>query len=110
MRKRNKRIEQDKVARSAFCWNDSEKRGRKRYGKSKQKDIDLDITVVQIKLLVKGSRNYITINCPVGQVIEFTDYLNANKAVVHTKREKEMMENRYYVFDDIVKENGNGGA
>ena len=71
--------------------------------KVNKKDIDLDITVVQIKLLVKGSRNYITINCPVGQVIEFTDYLNANKAVVHTKREKEMMENRYYVFDDIVK-------
>lgn len=70
--------------------------------KIKKASIDLDTTVVKVKFLLRGSRNYININCPVAQCIEFVDYINQNKAVVLTRAEKEMMKNRFYIFDDIV--------
>ena len=70
--------------------------------KIKKASIDLDTTVVKVKFLLRGSRNYININCPVSQCIEFVDYINQNKAVVLTRADKEMMENRFYIFDDIV--------
>ncbi len=70
--------------------------------KIKKASIDLDTTVVKVKFLLRGSRNYITINCTVAQCIDFVDYLNENKTVVLSKKDKEMMENRFYIFDDIV--------
>ena len=70
--------------------------------KIKKEGIDLDATVTSVKMLLRGSRNYITIHCPVAQCIDFVDYLNENKTVVLSKQDKEMMKNRFYVFDDIV--------
>lgn len=70
--------------------------------KIKKKSIDLDTTVTSIKMLLRGSRNYININCTVAQAIEFVDFLNENKTVILSKQQKEMMENRFYIFDDIV--------
>ncbi len=70
--------------------------------KIKKESIDLETTVTSVKMLLRGSRNYITINCTVAQAIDFVDFLNQNRAVIRTRQEKEMMENRFYVFDDIV--------
>lgn len=66
------------------------------------KDIDLDTTVVKLKLVLKGNRNIQTIYCTVAQAIEFTDYINENRFVIRNKHEKQMMENKFYIFDDIV--------
>lgn len=66
------------------------------------KDINFDTTVVAIKMLMKGNRNMITINCTYGQVIEFIDFQQRNEAVVKNKHDREMFENKYFIFDDIV--------
>ena len=70
--------------------------------KIKKESIDLDTTVTSVKMLLRGSRNYININCTVAQAIDFVDFLNQNRAVIRTRQEKEMMKNRFYIFDDIV--------
>ncbi len=66
------------------------------------KDIDFDTTVVTIKLLLKGNRNMMTINCTYSQVIDFLDFQQRNEAVVKNKHDREMFENKYYIFDDIL--------
>lgn len=66
-----------------------------------KKDIDLDTTIVTIKFLLKGSRNFLTVNCTATQCIEFADYMNQNRVVAKSKHEREMMENKFYIFDDI---------
>ncbi len=77
-------------------------KGRDLVAKIKKESIDLETTVTSVKMLLRGSRNYININCTVAQAIDFVDFLNQNRAVIRTRQEKEMMENRFYVFDDIV--------
>lgn len=64
--------------------------------------IDLDTTIIKIKLMLKSSRNTLTVNCTATQAIEFVDYLNENRAVVLNKHDKEKMENKFYIFDDIL--------
>lgn len=66
------------------------------------KDIDFDTTIVPIKLIIKGNRNIITINCIYEQVIDFLDFQQRNEAVVKNKYDREMFENKYFIFDDIV--------
>lgn len=68
---------------------------------SKEK-LDLDTTVVAIKMVLKGSRNLMTINCTASQCIEFVDYLNENRGVIRNKYDREKMENKFYIFDDII--------
>lgn len=65
--------------------------------------IDLDVTIIDIKLFLKGNRNMITINCTATQATEFVDYLNENRGVIRNKHDKEKMENKFYIFDDLLK-------
>lgn len=66
------------------------------------KEIDFNTTVVKIKLQLKGNRNIQYINCTASQVMDFVDFLNKNESVVLNKYDKEKMENKYYIFDDIL--------
>lgn len=66
------------------------------------KDIDLDTTVVQIKLLIKGNRNIMTINCTYAEVVDFIDFQQRNEAIV-SKYDREQFENKYFIFNDIIK-------
>lgn len=66
------------------------------------KDIDLDTTVVTIKMIIKGNRHMQTINCTYSQVIDFLDFQQRNEAVVKNKYDREMFENKYFIFDDIL--------
>lgn len=65
-------------------------------------ELDLDLTIVKVKLMLKGNRNIQTINCTASQVIEFTDYMNDNKAVIKNKYDREKFENKFYIFDDLI--------
>ena len=65
-------------------------------------ELDLDITIVKVKFMLKGSRNIQTINCTASQVIEFTDYMNNNKAVIKNKYDRERFENKFYIFTDLI--------
>ena len=67
------------------------------------KNIDLDTTVVKIKLLMKGNRQMQTINCTYTEVINFLDFQQRNEAVIKNKHDKEMFENKYYIFNDVIK-------
>lgn len=66
------------------------------------KDIDFDTTIVAIKLIIKGNRNIFTINCTYSQVIDFMDFQQGNEAIVKNKHDREMFENKYFIFDDIL--------
>lgn len=66
------------------------------------KEIDFDTTVVSIKLLMKGNRNIITINCTYSQILDFMDFQQMNEAIVKNKHDREMFENKYFIFDDIL--------
>lgn len=63
------------------------------------KNIDFDTTVVAIKLLMKGNRNIITINCTYTQIIDFLDFQQRNEAIVKNKYNREMFENKYFIFE-----------
>ncbi|MCR2042625.1 hypothetical protein NSA23_00710 [Anaerosalibacter massiliensis] len=67
------------------------------------KNIDLDTTVVSIKLLIKGNRQMQTINCTYTEVMDFLDFQQRNEAVIKNKHDKEMFENKYFIFDDVIK-------
>lgn len=67
------------------------------------KDIDLDTTVVKIKVLMKGNRQMQTINCTYTEVMDFLDFQQRNEAVIKNKHDKEMFENKYFIFDDVIK-------
>ena len=69
--------------------------------KIRKDNLDIDTTIVNIKMMLKGQRNMINICCTVAQCIEFVDYMNDNKAVAKCRHEREKFENKYYIFDDI---------
>jgi len=64
--------------------------------------IDLDTTIVEVKLIVRGNRSILKINCTARQAIEFVDYLNENRGIIRNKTDKEKFENKFYIFDDII--------
>lgn len=69
---------------------------------AKVKNIDFDTTVVPVKLIIKGNRNMMTINCTYGQVVDFMDFQQRNEAIVKNKHDREMFENKYFIFNDIL--------
>lgn len=66
------------------------------------KNIDFNTTVVAIKMIIKGNRNMMTINCTYTQILDFMDFQQRNEAIVKNKHDREMFENKYFIFDDIV--------
>lgn len=66
------------------------------------KDIDLDTTVVTIKMMIKGNRNIQTINCTYTEVVDFIDFQQRNEAII-SKYDREQFENKYFIFNDIIK-------
>ncbi|MEY8417056.1 hypothetical protein AAK964_12200 [Tissierella praeacuta] len=70
--------------------------------KIKKSDLDLDITIVKLKLILKNRRDTLFVNCTATQAMEFIDYMNENNAVVLNKYDREKMENKFYIFDDIA--------
>jgi len=71
--------------------------------KIKKDLIDVDATLVKLRFLMKGFKQEIVINTTLSQVCDFIDILNQNKFKKLSKAEKEMMENKFYVFDDYIK-------
>ena len=68
-----------------------------------KKMIDIDKTLVTLKFVLTN-RDKIIIHTTVSQAIDFTDFLNNNKAVIVNRPEyKEWFECRYFVFDDYKK-------
>ncbi|MDI9475558.1 MAG: hypothetical protein QM295_01835 [Bacillota bacterium] len=66
------------------------------------KDIDFDTTVVTIRTLIKGHKHMQNIKCTYSQVMDFLDFQQRNEAVVKNKYDREMFENKYFIFEDIV--------
>ncbi len=64
--------------------------------------IDVDSTLVKLTFILKGNREKLEVNTTLSQACDFVDILNENKGKHLTKTEKEMMKNRYYIFDDYI--------
>ena len=68
-----------------------------------KKMIDIDKTLVTLKFVLTN-RDKIIIHTTVSQAIDFTDFLNNNKAVVINRPEyRDWFQYRYYTFDDYKK-------
>lgn len=65
--------------------------------------IDLDSTLVKLTFILKGNREKIEVNTTLSQACDFVDVLNNNKGKHFTKAQKEIMENKFYIFDDYIK-------
>lgn len=66
-------------------------------------EIDIDTTIVKLKFVLKGFRQEIVINTTLAESCEFVDIMNENRGKSLTRRQKEMMENKYYTFNDYIK-------
>lgn len=71
--------------------------------KVNKKDIDLDKTLVEVVFILKGFRQKVVVNTTATEAMEFVDVLNENRFKTLSRRQKEMMENRYYTFNDYMK-------
>lgn len=71
--------------------------------KIKKSEIDFDTTIVTIKTLIKGNKNMQIINCSYTQIMNFLDFQNRNEAIIKNKHDREMFENKYFIFDDVIK-------
>lgn len=68
----------------------------------KKDNVDLDTLMVKLKLILKGRRDVLNINCTATDACDFVDFLNENEAVVLNKYDRQKMENRFYTFDDMA--------
>ena len=69
--------------------------------KIKKDKIDIDATLIDINILLKGFRQEININTTIAESTEFVDWLNNNKALQSCKVEdKEKFTNKYFIFND----------
>lgn len=68
----------------------------------KKDNVDLDTLMVKLKLILKGRRDVLNINCTATDACDFVDFLNENEAVVLNKYDRQKMDNKFYIFDDIA--------
>lgn len=71
--------------------------------KIKKDIIDFDTTLVELTFILKGRREILKVHTTASQCMNFIDVLNENRFKNFKRKEKEMMENRFYVFDDYKK-------
>ena len=64
-------------------------------------EIALDTTIINLKFMLSGKREILNVCCTATQSAEFVDFLNQNRFKKLNKKEKEMFDNRFYIFDDI---------
>lgn len=65
-------------------------------------DVDLDTTIINLKLILKGRRDILNIQCSASQACDFVDHLNENESVYMNKFDKQKFDNKFYHFDDIA--------
>lgn len=71
--------------------------------KIKKSDIDLNTTLVNLRLILKGFRQELVIYTTATECCEFVDVLNQNRFNKMGKAQREMMENKYYTFTDYKR-------
>ncbi|QXE20041.1 hypothetical protein [Clostridium sp. 001] len=72
--------------------------------KIKKYKINLDTTLIDVNILLKGFRQEINIYTTIAESTEFVDWLNNNKAIQSNKIEdKENFNNKYFIFNDYKK-------
>ncbi|HHV73429.1 MAG TPA: hypothetical protein GXX41_02025 [Thermoanaerobacterium sp.] len=71
--------------------------------KIKKSDYDVNTTLVELNFILKGFHQTVNILTTVAQACDFVDFLNQNKAVVRTKKDKEQFEKKFYIFDDLKR-------
>ena len=64
--------------------------------------IDINSTLVKLTFILKGNREKLEVDTTLSQACDFVDILNDNKGKHFNKAQKEMMENKFYIFDDII--------
>ena len=69
--------------------------------KIKKDKINLDATLIDVNILLKGFRQEINIYTTIAESTEFVDWLNNNKALQsHKVEDKENFNNKYFIFND----------
>ncbi|QCH28017.1 hypothetical protein [Clostridium tyrobutyricum] len=66
--------------------------------------IDLDTTLINVSVILKGFRQKLDIYTTATESTEFVDWLNNNPAIHSTRVEdKEKFTNKYFIFNDYKK-------
>lgn len=69
--------------------------------KTKKDSIDLDLTLVRAKFILKGHRQEIEIYTKATEVCDFVDWINNNPAInTHKVEEKGKFNNKYFTLTD----------
>lgn len=68
--------------------------------KIKKDMIDLDTTLVEMKFILKGNKQIVRVHITAAQSCDFVDWLNKNRFRKMTKAEKEMFDNKFFMFND----------
>lgn len=72
--------------------------------KIKKDLINLDLTLVELKFIMKGKQQLITVYTTATASCNFVDWLNNNKALQSYKvNDKQEFSNKYFIFDDYKK-------
>lgn len=72
--------------------------------KIKKGSIDLDLTLVELRFILKGFRQEVIVYTTATDSCEFVDWLNENRNVgSHKVKDKEKFSNKFFIFDDYKK-------
>ena len=71
---------------------------------SKEK-VDLDLVLIELKFVLKGFKQEVSIYTKASEACDFVDFMNDNRCRQLSKAEREMFDNRFYTFQDYKRKN-----